>query len=99
MDGYGSVAAGTTVPLWVPVALSLATGMVLAVKGAGRAEWAPVAALVLAGIVSPSMGAWPLAGMLLAAAGFWAIRGFSRQVISAAGWFWGPGWDSPVRSP
>ncbi|MGY4540613.1 hypothetical protein ACVWY0_000514 [Arthrobacter sp. UYNi723] len=75
LDGYGSVAAGTTVPLWVPVALSLATGMVLAAKWAGRAEWAPVAALVLAGIVSPSMGAWPLAGMLLAAAGFWAIRG------------------------
>lgn len=75
MDGYGSVAAGTTLPLWMPVALSLATGMVLAAKWAGRAEWAPVAALVLAGIVSPSMGAWPLAGMLLAAAGFWAIRG------------------------
>ncbi|ALV42609.1 hypothetical protein AU252_16840 [Pseudarthrobacter sulfonivorans] len=84
MDGYGSVAAGTTVPLWVPVALSLATGMVLAAKWAGRAEWAPVAALVLAGIVSPSMGAWPLAGMLLAAAGFWAIRG-----VFAAGDFRG----------
>ncbi|WP_248759574.1 hypothetical protein [Pseudarthrobacter sp. SSS035] len=84
MDGYGSVAAGTTVPLWVPVALSLATGMVLAPKGAGRAEWAPVAALVLAGTVSPSMGAWPLAGMLLAAAGFWAIRG-----VFAAGDFRG----------
>ncbi|MHA7297427.1 hypothetical protein [Pseudarthrobacter sp. MDT3-1] len=84
MDGYGSVAAGITVPLWVPVALSLATGMVLAAKWAGRAEWAPVAALVLAGIVSPSMGAWPLAGMLLAAAGFWAIRG-----VFAAGDFRG----------
>lgn len=84
MDGYGSVAADTTVPLWVPVALSLATGMVLAAKWAGRAEWAPVAALVLAGIISPSMGAWPLAGMLLAAAGFWAIRG-----VFAAGDFRG----------
>ncbi|WP_426987239.1 hypothetical protein [Pseudarthrobacter sp. Y6] len=75
VDGYGSVEPGTTVPLWVPVALSLATGMVLAARWAGRAEWAPVAALALAGIASPSMGAWPLAGMLLLAAGFWAIRG------------------------
>ncbi|WP_185261228.1 hypothetical protein [Pseudarthrobacter sp. NBSH8] len=74
IEGYGSVEAGATVPLWGPVALSLATGIVLAARWAGRAEWAPVAALVLAGIVSPSMGAWPLAGMLLAAAGFWAIR-------------------------
>ncbi|MCP8998375.1 hypothetical protein NFC73_01310 [Pseudarthrobacter sp. RMG13] len=84
MGGNGSVAAATTVPLWVPVALSLVTGMVLAAKWAGRAEWAPVAALVLAGMVSPSMGAWPLAGMLLAAAGFWAIRG-----VFAAGDFRG----------
>ena len=75
VDGYGSVEADATVPLWVPVALSLATGMVLAARWAGRTEWAPVAALALAGIVSPSMGAWPFAGMLFAAAGFWAIRG------------------------
>ncbi|MDI3193714.1 hypothetical protein QK290_04380 [Pseudarthrobacter sp. AL07] len=74
VDGYRSIDAGATMPLWVPVALSLGTGMVVATRWAGRAEWAPVAALVLAGIVSPSMGAWPLAGLLLAAAGFWAIR-------------------------
>lgn len=84
IDRYGSVEAGATVPLWVPVALSLATGMVLATRWAGRAEWAPVAALVLAGIISPSMGAWPLAGMLLVAAGFWAVRG-----VFAAGDFRG----------
>ena len=72
---YSSGEAGAPVPLWVPVALSLATGMVLAARWAGRSEWAPVAALALAGIASPSMGAWPLAGMLVLAVGFWAIRG------------------------
>ncbi|HET7140346.1 MAG TPA: hypothetical protein VFI36_09310, partial [Arthrobacter sp.] len=81
---YGAIDGGGRVPLWIPIALSLATGMVLAVRWAGRAEWAPVAALALAGIASPSMGAWPLAGMLVLAAGFWAIRG-----IYAAGDFRG----------
>lgn len=81
---YGAIGGGGRVPLWIPIALSLATGMVLAVRWAGRAEWAPVAALALAGIASPSMGAWPLAGMLVLAAGFWAIRG-----IYAAGDFRG----------
>ncbi|WP_426226330.1 hypothetical protein [Pseudarthrobacter sp. DSP2-3-2b1] len=62
------------VPLWVPVGLSLATGMVLAIRWAGRTEWAPVAALALAVIASPSMGAWPLAVMLVLSAGYWAAR-------------------------
>nr|WP_201762439.1 hypothetical protein [Pseudarthrobacter psychrotolerans] len=75
IEGYGSVETGATVPLWVPVAISMGAGMVLAARWAGRAEWAPVAVLVLAGIVSPSMGAWPLAVMLLLASCFWAIRG------------------------
>lgn len=64
-----------TVPLWVPVGLSLATGMVLAIRWAGRAEWAPVAALALAVIASPSMGAWPLAVLVVLSAGYWAARG------------------------
>lgn len=78
----GAIDAGGRLPLWIPIALSLATGMVLAAKWAGKSEWAPVAALALAGIASPSMGAWPLAVMLVLAAGFWAIRG-----ILAAGDF------------
>ncbi|PTT61573.1 hypothetical protein DBR22_18670, partial [Arthrobacter sp. HMWF013] len=65
-----------TVPLWGPVGLSLATGMVLAMRWAGRAEWAPVAALALAVIASPSMGAGPLAVLLVLSAGYWAARGF-----------------------
>jgi len=71
---YGAIEPGLRVPLWIPVGLALATGMVLAVRWAGRAEWAPVAALLLAGVAAPSMGAWPLVGMLVGATGFWAIR-------------------------
>jgi hypothetical protein len=64
-----------TVPLWMPVSLSLGTGMVLAIRWAGRTEWAPVAALALAVVASPSMGAWPLAVLLVVSAGYWAVRG------------------------
>lgn len=63
------------VPLWMPMVLLLAIGMVLAVKWPGRTEWAPVAALILAALASPAMGAWPLAAMLLLAAGYWGARG------------------------
>lgn len=71
---FGAVDAGS-VPLWVPVALSVATGMVLALRWAGRSEWAPVAGLALAVVASPSMGAWPLAVLLVLSAGYWAVRG------------------------
>lgn len=72
---YRNTEAGSVVPLWVPVLLALATGMVLAGRMTGPAEWAPVAALALAGLVGVSMGAWPLAGMLVLSAAFWAVRG------------------------
>jgi hypothetical protein len=87
----GSLAnADDAVPLWVPVALSLVAGMVLAARWPGRAEWAPVAALVLAALAAPLMGAWPLAIMLLLGAGYWAARGsvganaFQGRLILAA---------------
>ena len=63
------------VPLWIPVACSLAAGMVVAARWRGRTEWAPVAALAMAGLLSGPMGAWPLAVMLLLGAGYWAARG------------------------
>jgi hypothetical protein len=50
-------------------------GLVLAARLTGKAEWAPVAALTLAAVAGNSMGAWPLAGMLLLASAFWAVRG------------------------
>ncbi|WP_426996599.1 hypothetical protein [Pseudarthrobacter sp. N5] len=62
------------VPLWVPVLLALATGMVLAVKLGGAAEWAPAAGLALAGLLGERLGYWPLAGMLALAAAFWTVR-------------------------
>lgn len=78
------------VPVWVAVALSLVTGMVLAARWPGRIEWPPVAALGLAALAAPSTGAWPLAIMLLFSAGYWAARGalgevaFQRRLIVAA---------------
>lgn len=63
------------VPLWMPLAVLLAVGMVLAAKWPGRTEWAPVAALILVALASPAMGAWPLAVMLVLAAGYWGARG------------------------
>ncbi len=72
----GSLAARElAVPLWIPVACSLAAGMVLAARWRGRTEWAPVAALAMAGLASGSTGAWPLALMLLVGCGFWTARG------------------------
>jgi hypothetical protein len=62
------------VPLWIPVACSLLAGMVLAARWHGRTEWAPVAALGLAGLASGSMGMWPLTVMLFLGSGYWAAR-------------------------
>jgi hypothetical protein len=63
------------VPLWIPVACSLAAGMVVAARWRGRTEWAPAAALAMAALLSGPMGSWPLAVMLLLGAGYWAARG------------------------
>ncbi|WP_255768050.1 hypothetical protein [Pseudarthrobacter sulfonivorans] len=62
------------VPLWIPVACALGTGLVLAARWRGRTEWAPVAALAMAGLASGPMGMWPLAAMLFLASGYWAAR-------------------------
>ncbi len=62
------------VPLWVPVLILLATSMVIAARLGGRAEYAPYAALLLAGLAAPVMGAWPLALMLLLAGAGWLAR-------------------------
>ncbi|WP_267275876.1 hypothetical protein [Arthrobacter sp. CDRTa11] len=72
--GYGGTAAGGSIPLWVPMLLALGTSMVLAWRLAGRAEAAPVAALVTAGLAGFVLGAWPLAAMLVLASAFWAVR-------------------------
>ncbi|MBT2532128.1 hypothetical protein J7E83_08300 [Arthrobacter sp. ISL-48] len=70
------VEAAGTVALWVPVLLAVITGLAVAFRLTGKAEWAPVAALALAAMVGNSMGAWPLVGMLLLGSAFWAYRGF-----------------------
>ncbi|MCU1434257.1 MAG: hypothetical protein JWR71_982 [Pseudarthrobacter sp.] len=75
LTGQSSLQVDGPVPLWVPVLLALVTGMVLAARWPGRTEWPPPAALVLAGLASPSIGAWPFAVMLFLGAAYWAARG------------------------
>ena len=62
------------VPVWVPLLLALLTGMALAVGLAGLAEWAPVAALMLAAAFGDRAGGWTPAGLLLLVALFWVLR-------------------------
>ncbi|HEY9358644.1 MAG TPA: hypothetical protein VIQ52_20270, partial [Arthrobacter sp.] len=64
------------VPLWMPVAVALATSLVLAARLGGAAEWAPVASLLLAGVLGDAMEAWPVAFMLAFAFLFWTARAF-----------------------
>ena len=71
-DAAGSPAAD--VPLWLPLLLALLTGMVLAVRLGGAAEWTPVPALMLAGTFGDKAGDWALTGFLVLAALFWASR-------------------------
>ncbi|XAS66453.1 hypothetical protein V3C33_13235 [Micrococcaceae bacterium Sec5.7] len=71
---YGSLDQPANIPLWIPVVLAITTGMVLAARLGGAAEWAPAAALILAGLFGERVGYWALAGMLVLAAAFWAVR-------------------------
>ena len=73
---YGTPGQGGDVPLWMPVAVALATSFVLAARLGGQAEWAPVASLLLAGVLGDAMGAWPVAVMLSLAFLFWTARAF-----------------------
>ena len=73
-------AVGTTadpavdVPVWLPLLLALLTGMALAAGLGGPAEWAPVAALLVAAAFGGRSGVWSPAVFLLLAALFWAVR-------------------------
>lgn len=72
----GALGQAGDVPLWIPVGVALATSFVVAARLGGPAEWAPMAALLLAGVLGYAMGAWPLATMLALAFVFWAVRAF-----------------------
>lgn len=63
-----------SIPLWVPLLLALLTALALAVGLGGAAEWAPLAALMLAATFGGSAGSWAPAGFLLLAGVFWAVR-------------------------
>ncbi|MBT2521344.1 hypothetical protein J7E80_10195 [Arthrobacter sp. ISL-28] len=61
-------------PLLGLTVLALLTGMVLAARHRGAAEWAPVAALGLAILLADPLGAWSLTGLLIAGAAYWILR-------------------------
>ncbi len=63
-----------SIPLWVPLLLALLTGLALAVGLGGAAEWAPLAALILAAAFGGSAGRWAPAGYLLLSGVVWAVR-------------------------
>ncbi|MDQ0800338.1 hypothetical protein [Arthrobacter sp. SLBN-112] len=69
----------TPVPLWLPVLISLVTGFTLAARLRGRAEIAPVPALLLAAVVSHHIGEGMFAVLLALASGFWAVRAYAAD--------------------
>ncbi|MFM9429258.1 hypothetical protein ACFDR8_000124 [Arthrobacter sp. MP_2.3] len=73
-DSAAGAPAGAGVPLWVPPLLALLTGMVLAVRLSGVAEWGPPAALVVTAAGMDTAGGWAPAGFLISAAVFWTVR-------------------------
>ncbi|WP_240617673.1 hypothetical protein [Pseudarthrobacter sp. AG30] len=68
--------SASPVPLWLPVLLSLVTGFALAARLRGRAEIAPLPALLLAALVSHHLGEGVFALMLFLACVFWAVRAY-----------------------
>ncbi|MHC6230169.1 hypothetical protein ACX5I6_10850 [Arthrobacter sp. MMS24-T111] len=71
--------SASPVPLWLPVFLSLVTGFALAARLRGRAETAPVPALLLAAVVSHHLGEGVFALLLALATGFWAARAYAAD--------------------
>lgn len=70
--GLAGAAEGWMLPALTWIALL--TGMVLAAKQRGPAEWAPAGALGMAILLAGPLGAWTLAGLLAAGAVFWILR-------------------------
>lgn len=70
--GLAGAAEGWMLPVLTWIALL--TGMVLAAKQRGPAEWAPAGALGMAILLAGPLGAWTLAGLLAAGAVFWILR-------------------------
>lgn len=71
--------ADVNLPLAGLSVLALLTGMVLAVRHRAAAEWAPVAALGLAILLTDVLGAWTLTILLVAGAVFWLGRSLSAS--------------------
>lgn len=65
---------GVAVPAWLPLLASLTTGMILAIRLRGSAEWMPVAALVTTALLIHQLSVWQLVAFTLLATLFWAVR-------------------------
>jgi hypothetical protein len=59
--------------LWAVLA-SVATGMIIAVKAGGAAEWAPPSAMAAGIIAGVQLGPWLVLNLLAAGTLFWAVR-------------------------
>ncbi|MDV8146781.1 hypothetical protein [Arthrobacter sp. B10-11] len=64
---------GDELLLWA-VCAGLASGMFIAVKVHGAAEWAPPAALATGIVAGVQLGPWPVVTMLAGATVFWVVR-------------------------
>lgn len=66
-------ASQESLQLWA-VAVGVATGMILAVKAGGAAEWAPPAAMTTGIVAGAQLGPWLVFNILAAATIFWVVR-------------------------
>ncbi|SLK01273.1 hypothetical protein [Arthrobacter sp. P2b] len=62
-------------PLWLPLYLLLLTSFVVGARLGAGAQFLPFTALVLAGVVLPTLGEWAFAVMLVLASVIWLVRG------------------------
>jgi hypothetical protein len=68
--------------LWTVLA-SVATGMIIAVKAGGAAEWAPPSAMAAGIIAGVQLGPWLVLNLLAAGTLFWAVRAAARSPLRA----------------
>jgi hypothetical protein len=64
----------STLPVWLPLLATLLTGMALAIRLRGIAEWMPVATIAVAASLNQILGAWQLGAFLVLTVLFWLTR-------------------------
>ncbi|MCX2748152.1 hypothetical protein OOZ51_10045 [Arthrobacter sp. MI7-26] len=74
MAAFAILVRHSETPVGIPLFATLLSGVVLAWKLGGQAEWLPVAALVVAAPFADELGGWPTAALLAIAGAFWLLR-------------------------